>query len=114
MNIRELAALCGMSTSTISRALNNPPETARMSLKTYDFIRVSAKRYGYRPNYHARAFHGKKSNCIGFLAGLGANYIGMSLLEGFADALDRFDMTISIVSTRNEIQREIDAFDKMF
>lgn len=114
MNIRELAALCKLSISSVSRAMNNPPGAAQMSRKTYERVHAMAKELGYRPNYHARAFLKKSSGCIGFIAGSPLNHIGASLLEGLSDVLEERDMTISLYSTRNEIGREIKAFDRMF
>ncbi len=114
MNIRELAAHCNLSISSVSRALNNPLEKAQMSRKTYDRVHTVARELGYRPNYYARAFHKKASNCIGFIGGSGMNYIGVTLLEGLSDVLDSHEMTTYLSPTRNDLQREIKAFDKMF
>lgn len=114
MNIREFAAHCNLSISSVSRALNNPVEFAQMSPKTYEYVHAMARKLGYRPNYHAKAFLGKSSNCIGFIGGSGMNYIGISLLEGLSDIFDDREMAIYISSTRNDVSREIKAFDKMF
>ncbi len=114
MNIREFAAHCKLSIASVSRALNNPPETAQMSRKTYDYVHAEARELGYRPNYHARAFHTHRSGCVGIIGGSSMKYIGIALLEGIADVLDDRGIATYLASTRDEIEREAGAFDRMF
>ena len=114
MTIRELAARCNLSISSVSRAMNNPPETAQMTQETYKRVHDIAEKFGYRPNFYAKAFFKKTSNCIGFIHGTALNYVGVPLLEGLSDVFDRHDMTVALSSTHDEVARETEAFDRMF
>jgi len=51
VTIKELSAVCGLSVSTISKALNGYPD---VSAETREQVRAAAAKMGYRPNALAR------------------------------------------------------------
>ncbi len=51
MNLKELARLCGVDASTVSRALKNDP---RISDSTVEKVQAAAAKHGYQPNIAAR------------------------------------------------------------
>ncbi len=51
MTIRELADICGVAVSTVSRAMNDRSD---VSPETRERVRAAARRYGYVPNASAR------------------------------------------------------------
>lgn len=51
VTIKELSAACGLSVSTVSKALNNYPD---VSSETRELVRSTAARLGYRPSAIAR------------------------------------------------------------
>ena len=67
MNIREFAARCGVSPSSVSKILNRSQKESQASSETYDRIRRMAIELGYRPNYAVRILHTRKSNCLGVI-----------------------------------------------
>ena len=51
VTIKELSAACGLSISTVSKALNDYPD---VSAQTRELVRVTAAQLGYRPSAIAR------------------------------------------------------------
>ncbi len=51
VTIKELSAACGLSVSTVSKALNDYPD---VSGETRALVRATAERLGYRPSALAR------------------------------------------------------------
>lgn len=62
--IYEVAALAGVSLSSVSRVMNNHPH---VSEKTKIIVNAAMKELGYRPNSVARSLASKRSDCIGIL-----------------------------------------------
>ncbi len=61
ITIRELARLCGVAVSTVSRAMNDRDD---VSPETKERVREAARRYGYVPNSNARALKLTDSNSV--------------------------------------------------
>ncbi|MDP3150435.1 MAG: LacI family DNA-binding transcriptional regulator [Ignavibacteria bacterium] len=64
ITIKELALKCGVSTATISRALNDDPSVTK---ETKEKVLAMASQLNYKPNLLARSFVTKKSNIIGLV-----------------------------------------------
>lgn len=88
VSIKDVANACGVSVSTVSKALNNHKD---VSESKKDYIKSVAKELGYAPNSSARALKTNKSHNIGVLfmdqaqSGLTHDY--------FANVLDAFKTT---------------------
>ncbi len=63
VTLKDVAARCGVSPATVSRALN----AVRPKSEKTRRIRQTAERMGYRPNANARALKTNRSRCIGIL-----------------------------------------------
>ncbi|NHB85361.1 LacI family transcriptional regulator [Tessaracoccus sp. HDW20] len=61
ITIRELARLCGVAVSTVSRAMNDRDD---VSPETKKKVHEAARRYGYVPNSSARALKISDSNSV--------------------------------------------------
>lgn len=64
ITIRDISEKCGVSVSTVSKALNGYTD---ISAETLELIRRTAKEMGYLPNSAARALKTNRSNNIGVL-----------------------------------------------
>jgi LacI family transcriptional regulator len=88
--IRELAAACGVSVATVSRALNGHPEVSEATRRQ---VRETADRLGYRPSQSARALVRGRSDTVGVLWDTGYETTGLrhpflqSVLVGVKRAL---------------------------
>ena len=64
MRIEEIAALAGVSRSTVSRAINNEP---RVSAETRQRIEGIIREHGYHPNAVARSLRRRRAQTIGIV-----------------------------------------------
>jgi len=84
--LREVAALAGVSISTVSKVMNKNPSVTRA---TSARVQRAVERIGYRPNMAARALRGARTNTIAAVApqsrqGFSDPYIG-AILTGIRD-----------------------------
>lgn len=64
VTLRDIAAVVGVTPSTVSKALNNSPEVSDATrAKTLDAV----QRLGYRPNSVARGLRSRRTNTIGLV-----------------------------------------------
>lgn len=65
--LRDVAALAGLSVTTVSHVLNDVPDK-RIALATRERVRAAAHELAYRPNHMARGLRLRRSNTIGFVS----------------------------------------------
>lgn len=97
VTIRELSAACGLSVSTVSKALNNYPD---VSHETRELVRETAAKMGYRPSAIARGLKIGRTFNLGVLysdesgSGLTHSYFSPVLAAFRAEAERRgYDIT---------------------
>lgn len=100
VNIYELAAATGFSSSTVSKALNN---TGRISEKTRKIILDKAHELNYVASYHAKALSQKKSWIIAVIfsdnLGIGLSHPHFSvILENFKQEVERAGYEVTFVN----------------
>jgi len=66
-DIRDLAEVLGLSTTTVSRVLNGKAKSYRISEKTQERVHKAAKDYNYLPNKLARGLKLSKTDTIGLI-----------------------------------------------
>jgi LacI family transcriptional regulator len=93
ITIKDVAALCGVSTQTVSRVINDRPDVAP---DTRQRIEEAIDELGYAPSAVARTLVARHSNSIGvLLAGMG--YTGTALtLRGIVDESANLGFTVLI------------------
>ncbi|MEU6850293.1 LacI family DNA-binding transcriptional regulator [Actinacidiphila alni] len=102
MNIRELARRSGVSTATVSRALN---DRAEVSEATRARIRQLASELGYAPNEPARTLVRRRSDTIGLIWDSGQEAQGLhnpfllGLLSAVRTALSEADYHLMLLTT---------------
>lgn len=85
VSMKDIAAACGVSVATVSKALNNHNDIGEA---TKELIRQKAQELGYHPNFSARALKTNKSYNLGVLykensgSGLTHDYFSQ-ILESF-------------------------------
>ncbi len=114
MNIRQFAALCGVSASSVSRALNFSQKESGLSDELYRKIQERARKEGFKPNYYAKAMQARESNNIGFIAG-GDSFklISGALVDAVASLLTPRKKTLTIYTCGEQNQTEAEALDRM-
>lgn len=88
VSMKDIAAACGVSVATVSKALNNHSDIGE---ETRELVKRTAKEMGYHPNYSARALKTRKSYNLGVLykenSGSGLTH------DYFAQVLENFKVT---------------------
>lgn len=96
--LEEIAHLCGVSRSTVSRVINEDP---RVSPATRDRVLEVVRRERYRPNLAARGLASGRTNVVGAVipggfASLVTDPFFPSLLQGLAMAADGRDYFVML------------------
>lgn len=105
MNLKELATLLNLSTTTVSRALNGFPE---VSEATRDRVVAAARRHGYAPNQGARRLATGRAHAIGHVVPLAKhqmiNPVFAEFISGAGEAYSvaGYDMLTSVVPEAEE------------
>jgi LacI family transcriptional regulator len=105
MNLKELAGLLNLSTTTVSRALNGYPEVNEV---TRDRVAAAAARHGYAPNQVAKRLATGRSHAIGHVIPLAEhqmiNPIFAEFISGAGEAysIAGYDLIASVVPEAEE------------
>jgi LacI family transcriptional regulator/LacI family purine nucleotide synthesis repressor len=100
VSMKDIAAVCGVSVATVSKALNDHSDIGE---ETKEKIRDTAKELGYHPNSSARALKTNRSYNIGVLykeesgSGLTHDYFSQ-ILESFKSAAEQQGYDITFLS----------------
>ena len=99
VTLKDVAAQCGVSPATVSRALNSGHTRTEKTKR----IRQTADRMGYRPNANARALKTNRSRCIGILyEGVMRHEYFSSLIDGIRDSAEQGGYDLCFLSRRFE------------
>ena len=108
--IRDVAASAGVSSTTVSRYLNNridlPPATSSR-------IDTAIRLLDYRPNANARRLSTGKTESIGLVTPHINEPFFSELASAVEDEADRHGYTVFMSATRSEPQREIAAINRL-
>src|SRR5689334_15040137 len=63
--MRDIAAVAGVSQSTVSRVLNDVPTRVPIAPETRERVTLAARKLGYRPNPLARGLRGAATMLLG-------------------------------------------------
>lgn len=107
MNLKELASLLGISTTTVSRALNGYPE---VKAETRARIIAAARQHGYAPNLVARRLATGRTLAIGHVIPLSTHQMINPLFADFIAGAGEiysaagYDMILSVVPEHEELE----------
>ena len=91
ITIKDIARLCGVGVSTVSRAINNHPYINPATKKQ---IQEVIEEYGYIPNNSARNLKRTESNMVAILVKGVTNPLFSAMLKTFDEKLKRFKFTM--------------------
>lgn len=100
VSMKDIAAVCGVSVATVSKALNNHCDIGE---ETKEKIRSTAKKLGYHPNASARALKTNRTYNLGVLykensgSGLTHDYFSQ-VLENFKNTAENSGYDITFLS----------------
>lgn len=101
--IKDIARAVGVSTATVSLALNNRP---RVGKSTQEKIRRVAAELNYQPNFTARSLVTRKSQTLGLMITSILNPFYPELAKGIEDAALSFGYSIILCSTDSTQKKE--------
>ncbi|HOF88192.1 MAG TPA: LacI family DNA-binding transcriptional regulator [Armatimonadota bacterium] len=104
--IRQLAALAGVSHSTVSRALRDDPQIGEATRRR---IQALAREYHYQPNRLAQGALSGASRLLGFISGDLSLPFGARLLRGIYDAAYGAGYQVLVTETWREMPRLLQA-----
>src|SRR5262245_8417116 len=105
VTIKDLARLLSLSTSTISRALNDHPD---ISDKVKERVKSAAQRFNYMPNLHARYFRKKHTGLIAVVLPELHRFFIPDLLKGIETEIENKNFSLIIFQSHNSYKREIE------
>ncbi|WP_293660591.1 substrate-binding domain-containing protein [Rhodoferax sp. OV413] len=113
MNIKTLAKELGLSTSTVSRALNGYQD---VNPTTRERVEQAAKAHGYRANAGARRLVRGRSEAVGIVYSAAVENLGnpqfLDMADGLAERLEREHQDLLLAVAKNETELEI--YERLF
>lgn len=100
----DLAKYCGVSITTVSRALRNKGE---ISKETKEKILLAAKELNYMPNVPARILAGGHSNTVGMIVADNSNPFYAELIHGAEDFAKEYGYGVILYNTNENEQLEL-------
>ena len=104
LTLKDLAQKLGLSTSTVSRALQNNPA---ISDDTRLRVNKLAKKIGYYPDALAKSLKNKKSYTIGVIVPEISHFFFSSVIDGIEDITYKDGYTILVTKSNEDFEREV-------
>lgn len=104
VSVRDVAALAGVSTGTVSNALNSPD---KVSKSTRDKVAVAIAKLGWVPNESARHLGGGRSRTIGMVLMDIANPFFTDVLRGAEDSVYSRGYSVHVGNSGLDRSREL-------
>ncbi len=108
--IHDIAALCGVAASTVSRALSTPD---RVNIRTRERIRAAAEELNYTPNSQAKALSSGRTGAVGVLVPDITNPFYFDLIRGTQLQLKAAGYTQLLVDTEESDEVEASAMEQL-
>lgn len=101
--IRQVAALAGVSTATVSRVL---ARSGRVSADLEDRVRDAARQLNYQPNRAARNLRARQGSTVGVLIPDIQNLFFTAIVRGIDDEVTKFGYTLLLANSDGSAERE--------
>ncbi|MCY9668638.1 LacI family transcriptional regulator [Paenibacillus alginolyticus] len=101
--LKEVAKLAGVSTATVSNALN---ETKYVSEEVKDKINKAIEELNYQPNIVAKSLRVQESRIIGVLISDVANPFFSIVVRGIEEELSKSNYSILLCNTDSSVEKE--------
>jgi LacI family transcriptional regulator len=110
ITIHDLAREMGLSSSTISRALNDNP---RISLSTRQSVRKLAEKYNYLPNSVATSLRKGKSNTLGIIVPNINRSFFSEIISGVEEIISQAGYNLMICQSNESLKKEKEALSAL-
>ena len=102
--LQDVATAAGVSTATVSRALNDPDKVGKSAR---DRINTAIGDLGYTPNFGARALATNQTNMVGAIIPTLSNAMFASGIQAFQEVLAEAGVTLLIATTGYDPDHEL-------
>ena len=99
VTINDVAALAGVSKSTVSKALSGKAE---ITSETRDRVQAAAEQLHFRPNHMARALMARRSFTVGLMTTDTFGRFSIPLLMGAEDTLRVGELAVLVCDSRDD------------
>jgi len=103
ITIYDIAKALNISTSTVSRALNNHP---KINIRTRERVKETAERLGYRPNFMAQQLRTKRTYTIGVIVPEIVHNFFSFVIDGIDDVAYKAGYRVLICKSDENQERE--------
>jgi len=110
ITLKKMAQLLEVSTSTVSRALNNHPD---ISEETSEKVKKMAKKLNYMPNIFAKGFRQNKTNIIGVIVPNITHYFTTTIVRGIMEEASIQGYRVIISESNNDVIKQQEMFNTM-
>lgn len=108
MTLSDVAALLGVSKTTVSMVINNKADLHGISAETQKRIREKVNELNFEPNLLARGFRTGKTNTIGLIVSDISNLFYARIARKIEDYAWKYGYSVVICSTDENIKKEKD------
>jgi LacI family transcriptional regulator len=108
--LKKLATTLKLSTSTISRALNDHPD---ISEATKEKVRKLATELNYVPNIFAKGFRQHKTNIIGIVVPSITHYFTTTIIRGIMEEAAAKGYRVIISESNNDVAQQTEMLNTM-
>lgn len=110
ITLKQLAEQLSLSTSTVSRALNNHPDISETTIRR---VKKLASKLNYAPNIFARGFRTHSTRIIGVIVPNVSHYFTTTILEGILDEAEKMGYSVIISESKNEEDKQSEMLRNM-
>ena len=110
-SLKDVALLSGVSTATVSRAINNPDVVDRDTLQT---IRTAMKKLNYRPNLLASGLRSTSSKQIALIVPDAVHYTSASMIQHTSRLLQELGYALILGNHHNQFEIETELLENYF
>jgi len=104
VTLKDIAQKLGVSTSTVSRALQDHPD---ISVKTREAVKELAKILGYKPNMVALNLKHSRTNTVGVLVPEVEHYFFSTILNGVEEVAYKNNFSVMVFQSNESYLREV-------
>ncbi|MEE9362395.1 MAG: LacI family DNA-binding transcriptional regulator [Cellulophaga sp.] len=108
--IKDIANVLGITPSAVSKALSDHP---RISVKTKEAVRETAKKMDYRPNRLAVSLRKGKSNLVGVIVPRAKSNFFSSIVENIEKSLNQEGYNVIITQSNESYKKECSNIDAL-
>lgn len=106
ITIKEIAAISGVSTTTVSQILNNKGQ--RFSEETRKRVLKAVEEYDYNPDYFAKNMVHRESKTVGMIVPDVTDLFFSKVIEGVEAYFNKKDYMILLCNSRHSAEKEKD------